>query len=84
MILTCPWCGPRDIEEFTFGGDASVRRPAFDETSPDIWQRYLFERENPRGPHIEFWHHESGCRQWLIVDRNTVTHEVIEVREVRS
>ena len=25
----------------------------------------------------DLWYHESGCNSWLIVTRNTVTHEVV-------
>jgi sarcosine oxidase subunit delta len=25
------------------------------------------------------WHHEAGCSHWLVVTRNTVTHEVLGV-----
>ena len=80
MQLTCPWCGPRDIEEFTFGGDASVPRPQFDNMSPDDWKVYLFERDNPCGPHREFWHHEAGCRQWIVAMRDTSDHTVLSTR----
>ena len=24
----------------------------------------------------EYWHHAAGCRRWLVVTRDTVTHEV--------
>jgi heterotetrameric sarcosine oxidase delta subunit len=27
MLIPCPWCGPRNQIEFTYGGDATVRRP---------------------------------------------------------
>lgn len=84
MILTCPWCGPRNVEEFSFGGDASVKRPHFDDPSLTRWQVATFERDNPRGPHREFWHHEAGCRQWLVAERNTATHEMISVRSARE
>ncbi|MGO8572867.1 sarcosine oxidase subunit delta, partial [Rhizobium ruizarguesonis] len=30
--------------------------------------------DNPRGRHNEYCHHSSGCRRWLIVERDTVTH----------
>jgi methylglutamate dehydrogenase subunit B len=30
LLIPCPWCGPRNQIEFTYGGDASVRRPAPD------------------------------------------------------
>ncbi len=40
------------------------------------WQAYVYERANPRGPHQEYWHHVAGCRQWLVVSRDTLSHEV--------
>jgi heterotetrameric sarcosine oxidase delta subunit len=41
---------------------------------------YLHLRTNPEGPLDEFWQHEQGCRAWLIVTRDTGTHEVLGVR----
>lgn len=84
MQLTCPWCGPRDVEEFTFGGDASTPRPRYDEETPEAWNRYLYERDNPRGPHAEYWHHEAGCRQWLVVERDTSNHRILSARTARE
>ncbi|GAB5468352.1 MAG: sarcosine oxidase subunit delta [Rhodospirillales bacterium] len=79
MRLTCPWCGPRDQEEFLYGGDASARRPDHDDSDPEAWLAYLYERENPCGPHREYWQHEAGCRRWLEVTRDTLTHEILAV-----
>ena len=84
MQLTCPWCGPRDVEEFTYGGDALAPRPGFDDLSPDAWHSYLFERNNLRGAHSEFWHHEAGCRQWLIVTRDTSDHAILASKPARE
>jgi len=76
LRITCPVCGTRDETEFTYGGDAAVRRPDMDNPDTPTWLSYVFNRENPRGPHKEFWHHALGCRQWLIVERDTLTHEI--------
>ena len=38
--------------------------------------RYVYIRENPKGWHTEWWHHVGGCRQWVKVVRNTLTHEI--------
>ncbi|HXA72577.1 MAG TPA: sarcosine oxidase subunit delta, partial [Stellaceae bacterium] len=27
-------------------------------------------------PHRELWHHTGGCRRFLEVERNTLTHEI--------
>jgi len=79
MRLTCPWCGTRDVEEFIFGGDASLKRPKLGETDRKSWLAFVFERRNPKGAHREYWQHEKGCRHWLVVERDTVTHEISSV-----
>ncbi len=77
MRLTCPWCGPRVSGEFVYGGDASAQRPKQEEEDAAVWLAYLYQRENPRGPHREFWQHRFGCRRWLVVERDTRTHEIL-------
>jgi heterotetrameric sarcosine oxidase delta subunit len=42
----------------------------------DQWHDYVHIRENVRGRIAEYWHHTGGCRQWLVVERDSVTHEV--------
>ena len=74
MLIPCPHCGTRPVEEFTFLGDATLTRP---ETPVDPnWHSYVYERENPRGKISEFVHHSGGCRAWLVVSRDTKTHDV--------
>ena len=84
LLINCPWCGPRDETEFSYGGDATVVRPAMDEADPKVWLDYVFMRDNPRGAHREYWHHASGCRQWLVVERDTLTHEIGACRLARE
>jgi heterotetrameric sarcosine oxidase delta subunit len=76
---SCPWCGERDYTEFAYGGDATVRRPLKDAPLAE-WMTYVYWRANPRGPHEELWHHVFGCRQWIRVARDTVTHRITSVR----
>ena len=80
--FTCPFCGPRDQSEFTYGREVAPI-PALD-ASRDDWQRYVFDRDNPCGAHQEWWHHNLGCRQWLVIVRDTLTHAVLEVRPART
>lgn len=82
--IDCPICGTRDHTEFAYGGDATVVRPAMDETDPDVWFDFVFLRDNPRGPHAEYWHHVQGCRQWLVVERDTLTHAMGKVALARD
>lgn len=73
--INCPWCGVRDEAEFQYQGDATVSRPA-PTASENAFFKYVYIRENPKGWHTEWWHHVNGCRQWVKVVRNTVTHEI--------
>ena len=84
MRVTCPCCGERDYGEFSIYGDASRQRPHNDDTNADTWYEYVFLRDNPKGRHQEYWQHIHGCRQWLVVDRDTVTHEVYSVSLARD
>ena len=78
LLITCPWCGPRAQIEFTYGGDAGVARPADpDAVSAEAWLDHVYLRDNPRGPHDEWWQHTSGCRSWIKVRRDTWTHRMI-------
>ncbi|MGF1445496.1 MAG: sarcosine oxidase subunit delta [Pikeienuella sp.] len=79
LRINCPLCGPRDHTEFVYEGDATVCYPALD-AKPEAWYEAVFLRKNPRGVHLELWHHTQGCRSVLIVERDTVTHEIHSVR----
>ena len=76
MLIPCPWCGPRSQVEFTYGGDASVKRPDFD-APVETWFEFVYLRDNPRGPHAELWLHGAGCRRWFRVLRDTRTHDIL-------
>ena len=76
LLIRCPWCGERAEVEFKYLGDATVTRPAADD-SDEAWYDFVYTRDNPRGEHVEWWHHTAGCRRWIRVRRNTWTHEVL-------
>jgi len=81
MRICCPYCGDRDVREFNYLGDANAARP--DPDAPDAMRQfvdYVYFRTNPAGPLREFWYHGSGCQSWLVVTRDTRTHEVLEVK----
>ena len=75
LRIECPWCGLRNEDEFGYGGDATVTRPA-DDASQDDWYDFVYTRNNPAGKHSEYWQHVNGCRSWIVVERNTLTHEI--------
>ena len=77
MRITCPLCGERDRREFYYKGAAvALDRPAPD-AGEDAWQDHVFVRDNPAGVTRELWYHAQGCGAWVVVSRNTVTHEVL-------
>lgn len=82
MLIKCPYCGERPSEEFTYLGDASLTRPAGDDF--DAWYDYVYLRHNVKGRMREYWHHGGGCRSWLVVERDTATHEVFAVAAARD
>ncbi len=78
-LITCPHCGTRPKEEFSIRGTALTRpHPA---ASEEDWHRYVYLRDNPKGRYQEYWHHAAGCRRWLVVDRDNVTHDVFSVTD---
>ena len=75
LLVTCPWCGPREELEFRYGGQAGIAFPADPDALTDAeWAAFLFLRDNPKGPFRERWVHAAGCRRWFDRTRDTVTH----------
>ncbi|MFE4623164.1 sarcosine oxidase subunit alpha family protein [Streptomyces mirabilis] len=80
LLIPCPWCGPRDEAEFHYGGQAHVPYPDDPSALTDQeWARYLFFRDNPKGPFAERWSHAAGCRKWFNAVRDTATNEILAV-----
>ncbi|MCO5065520.1 MAG: sarcosine oxidase subunit delta [Rhizobiaceae bacterium] len=84
MLISCPYCGPRDVSEFTYQGDGNRTRPDPASTDLDAWNAYVYDRVNIAGEHNEIWQHSGGCRMHLAVTRNTLTHKISGVRPARS
>jgi sarcosine oxidase subunit delta len=85
MIINHPLLGPRDAQEFVYLGDASlIERPDGLTAGIEAMHDYLYLRDNPAGAHRELWFHEQGDRSWLVVTRNTVTHEILKVELARD
>ena len=84
MQIPCPICGPRDSREFTYKGHETYLHRPDPEAVPEAWDDYLHNRENPAGVTRDLWYHGQGCTGWLLVERNTLTHEVIGARMARE
>lgn len=78
MRIPCPYCGSRDAHEFAYRGDAAVARPVDGDAA--AFADYVYLRDNPAGVLREHWYHARGCRNWLIVERDTRTHAVTGAR----
>jgi sarcosine oxidase subunit delta len=86
MLIPHPLLGLRDAQEFTYLGDASLldRPDGMAADAADTFNDYVYLRDNPAGVHRELWFHEQGDRSWLVVTRNTVTHEILGAELARD
>jgi sarcosine oxidase subunit delta len=73
MLISCPWCGPRDAAEFHYSGEGPLR-PDPATATPQQWRTYLYFPANPRGLVTETWYHRMGCRRFFRLQRDTVTN----------
>ena len=82
MIINHPLLGPRDSSEFVYLGDVNlINRPDWQEDNAvQHFAEYGYLRDNIAGMHRELWFHEYGDRSWLVVTRDTLSHEIKEVR----
>jgi sarcosine oxidase subunit delta len=79
LLLPCPWCGLRPENEFRYGGQANLIRPADPAAVDDAaWGAYLYLRDNPKGRHQERWRHQHGCGRFFTCVRDTVTDRIGE------
>ena len=84
MRIACPHCGSRDAREFLYHGAADPVRP--DPAADDALARftdYVYLRDNPAGHLRELWFHAAGCHSWLVVTRDTRTHQIACVEPAR-
>lgn len=80
MQINCPHCGLRAQIEFTY--ERTVDSVVVIDATPDESMGCLYQRENPRGVDDEIWRHTFGCRAWMVLTRNRVTHVIESVRSV--
>ncbi|WP_126976395.1 sarcosine oxidase subunit delta [Frigidibacter oleivorans] len=86
MLIPHPLLGPRDAQEFTYLGDARLldRPDGLAEDAEASFFDHVYLRDNPAGLHRELWFHEQGDRSWLVVTRDTVTHEILGAELARD
>lgn len=74
-VLNCPLNGPRNIAEFSYGGEVH-RMPDPFLCEPRAWAEYVFFHDNHAGIVTEWWLH-NATSYWFLAERNTVTDEII-------
>ena len=74
-LLNCPLNGPRNITEFTCGGEYHVM-PDDHSCSSNEWAEYVFFHDNTAGIVIEWWCHTASS-YWFLAERNTISDEII-------
>jgi sarcosine oxidase subunit delta len=75
FVLRCPNCGDREVTDFAYGGEISVR-PRSRPTRREL-NEYVYFRRNVAGVQREWWYHRSGCRAWFTAERDTRTDRVL-------
>lgn len=81
MRIPCPFCGERDMAEFSYLGDAAYQRPKPETLDIErVFYEAVYLRDNPAGRHVELWYHGFGCRSWVRVWRDTMTHEILQAQ----
>lgn len=74
-ILTCPLNGPRNMSEFTYGGEYHPT-PDHADASAREWAEHVFFHHNTAGVVTEWWYHNASS-YWFLAERNTLTDEVL-------
>jgi methylglutamate dehydrogenase subunit B len=69
--LVCPFCGPRELEEFLF-------RKSLSEPGASAYAE-VYERLNRPEDSLEHWQHVHGCRAWLVIRRDPTSGDVLEI-----
>jgi heterotetrameric sarcosine oxidase delta subunit len=76
FLIYCPYCGPRDVAEFSFGGEQLSRPTNPDSLSALEWAHYVYDRKNIDGSQVEWWYHRQGCSSWFRAERDTLTNRI--------
>jgi sarcosine oxidase subunit delta len=74
-ILTCPLNGPRNIQEFVYGGEVS-EMPDPARCSEAQWADYVFLPDNKKGVIREWWCH-GATNYWFIAERDTASDQIL-------
>ncbi|MCE3027298.1 MULTISPECIES: sarcosine oxidase subunit delta [unclassified Salinicola] len=74
-ILHCPLNGPRNISEFSYGGELKTM-PDPATCSDREWADYVFYHDNLPEVVTEWWFH-GASGYWFLAERNRLTDTVL-------
>lgn len=81
-IMPCPLNGPRNISEFTYGGELKTM-PDPHTCSDAEWADYVFNSENRVGIVTEWWMHNASS-YWFLAERHTGSDEILRTFDARE
>lgn len=76
LILECPNCGARNVQEFRYGGEYNPRPVDPGAVDDRTWTTYVYMRRNRLGRQKEWWYHRAGCGLWFLAERDTKSNRV--------
>ncbi|NIV18243.1 MAG: sarcosine oxidase subunit delta [Woeseiaceae bacterium] len=81
-ILICPLNGPRNIAEFTYGGEYH-REPDPESSDDRDWAEHVFFDDNRAGLVVEWWCHTASAF-WFLAERDTRSDEILRTFRVED
>lgn len=76
ILIECPNCGPRNAQEFRYGGEYNPRPHEPQTVEAEEWANYMYMRANTQGKQKEWWYHRSGCQLWFLAVRHTKSNVI--------
>ena len=76
LIINCPYCGKRPVDEFTYGEVYDIPESITDPAERNLDRAYF--SNNTKGVQREAWFHTLGCRRWYYFERDTIEDKFVE------
>lgn len=81
-IMICPLNGPRNISEFSYGGEVRDM-PDQNSCSDEEWADYVFNKDNQISIVREWWMHTPSS-YWFIAERHTASDDIIRSYDAKE
>jgi sarcosine oxidase subunit delta len=81
-IMICPLNGPRNISEFSYGGEVR-EMPDQNTCSDEEWADYVFNKDNQIAIVREWWMHTPSS-YWFIAERHTASDDIIRTYDAKE